>query len=357
VERTFFPSGTSVDISVPVDDDTARVPLSAEMLDLEREDRERAVAQLAYTLGQVPGVRRMRITVDGNPLDLPGGDLVDIEQPGPFDPTVPSASTSVFALRGDTVVELADSQELPLGEPVPGTPVESFAVDMSGARMAAALGPGAGVVVARLRQDDPGARTVYTGTDPARPSWDGQGWLWLLDRTGSGARLLVDTTSGPRQVAAPGLAGTDVRAFRVSRDGSRVAALVDDPVRGVVVVVGRVARDDSGRPRALLPALRLPTGPLPGAVDLAWSSPVTLEVLTRPAPGIGGVEIRAADGGTLEQPSVAPVPRPGVALTAMPDGRSTVVATPGGVLLGLDSRGTWETLPGERGLTAPTYAG
>jgi hypothetical protein len=360
VERTFFPRGTAVDISVPVEDGTARVPLTAQVLDLERDDRERAVAQLAYTLGQVPGVRRMRVTVDGDPLDLPGSDAVDVDQPSPSDPAVPTASTSLFALRGDTVVELADSQELPLGEPVPGTPTDSFAVDMGGSRVAAVVGGGSAVVVARLREDDPGTRTVLAGTDPVRPSWDGLGWLWLLDRTRSGARILVDTggtLAGPRPLAAPGLAGADVLAFRVSRDGSRLAALVDDPSGGAEVLVARVARDSSGRPRALQPALPLPTGPLPGAVDLAWSSPVTLEVLTRPAAATSRVEIRAADGATLEQPGVAPVPQAGVALTALPDGRSTVVATPAGVLLGLDSRGTWVASPADRGLTAPTYVG
>ncbi len=358
VERTFFPRGTAVDISVPVDDGTARVPLTRQVLDLQREDRERAVAQLAYTLDQVPGVRRMQVTVDGAPLDLPGGGVVDVEDPTPFDPTVPSASTSLFALRDDTVVELADAQELPLAVPVPGASTGPFAVDMTGSRVAAVLAGRGAVVVAQVRKDDPEARTVYSGVDPVRPSWDGLGWLWLLDRSGPGARILVATAAGPRQLTAPGLTGADVVAFRVSRDGSRVAALVDD-AGSALVVVSRVARDASGRPQALQPALRLPTGPLPGAADLAWSSPVSLEVLIRPGRATSGVEIRAADGGTLalEQPSVPPVPRPGVALTAVPDGRSTVVATQGEVLFGLDSSGAWDRVPGDRGLTAPTYVG
>jgi hypothetical protein len=290
---------------------------------------------------------------------VPGGDVFDVEDPTPFDPTVPSASTSLFALRGDTVVELAEDQELPLGAPVPGVPTASFAVDMTGSRVAAVLGGDRSVVVAQIRADDPATRTVLSGSELARPSWDGLGWLWLVDRARSGARILVDTASGPRTLSAPGLAGTDVLAFRVSRDGSRLAALVDDPSTGPVVVVARVARDAGGRPRALLPALRLPTGPLPGAVDLAWSSPVSLEVLTRPGRATSRVEVRAADGGTLEreEPSAAAIPRAAVRLTAVPDGRATVVATRGGDLLVRGSLGAWDRLPVGRGLAAPTFVG
>ena len=75
VETTFVPRGTRLDgISVPVSrDGTAEVPLSKEVLELDDDQLNLLFAQLAWTLGQIPGVERMRVTVDGTPVDLPGG--------------------------------------------------------------------------------------------------------------------------------------------------------------------------------------------------------------------------------------------------------------------------------------------
>ena len=68
-----MPRGTRLDgISVPVSrDNTAEVPLSDQVLDLDDDQLNLLFAQLAWTLGQIAGVERMRVTVDGTPVDLP----------------------------------------------------------------------------------------------------------------------------------------------------------------------------------------------------------------------------------------------------------------------------------------------
>ena len=88
VERTYLPSRTRLDdISVPVTPEgTAEVPLTDEIVDLGPEQRTHAMAQLAWTLRQVAGVRRLRVTVDGSPL-LPGEEPgVPVDGWSEFDP-------------------------------------------------------------------------------------------------------------------------------------------------------------------------------------------------------------------------------------------------------------------------------
>jgi hypothetical protein len=67
VQQTFFPPGTRLDgISVPVTrDGTAEVPLSDEVLGADDARLKVVFAQLAWTLAQVPGVLRLRVTVNG----------------------------------------------------------------------------------------------------------------------------------------------------------------------------------------------------------------------------------------------------------------------------------------------------
>ena len=69
VEGTFLPTGTRLDgISVPVSrDGTAEVPLSHDVLEVDDSQLNLLFAQLAWTLGQIAGVERMRVTVDGTP--------------------------------------------------------------------------------------------------------------------------------------------------------------------------------------------------------------------------------------------------------------------------------------------------
>ena len=69
-----MPRGTRLDgISVPVSrDNTAEVPLSDQVLDLDDNQLNLLFAQLSWTLGQIAGVERMRVTVAGTPVDLPG---------------------------------------------------------------------------------------------------------------------------------------------------------------------------------------------------------------------------------------------------------------------------------------------
>ena len=131
VEGTFVPPGTQLDgISVPVSrDNTAEVPLSDQVLDLDDNQLNLLYAQLSWTLGQIAGVERMRVTVAGTPVDLPGARVdVGVNQFSEFDPALAWASTSLFGTRERRVVTLTSDRESRIGGPFgtlgPGTTLD-----------------------------------------------------------------------------------------------------------------------------------------------------------------------------------------------------------------------------------------
>ena len=74
MERFYLPAGTRLGVSVPVRaDGFAEVAAEPAVRELPPDQLERALAQLAWTLRQVGEVQRFQVTVDGTPVELPGG--------------------------------------------------------------------------------------------------------------------------------------------------------------------------------------------------------------------------------------------------------------------------------------------
>ena len=141
---------------------------------------------------------------------------------------------------------------------------------------------------ASRRSTDP-ARAVRrwsaAATDLLRPAWDFAGRVWLVDRDGGGARVLVRAGDdrrapggGPRRQRA-----RRRRSFLVSRDGTRLVAVRprDGDRR---CVVSRVHHDDQGRvARAPTPGRHLASSPRRPARSATsrWRSPTSIAVLHR----------------------------------------------------------------------------
>jgi hypothetical protein len=373
VERTQFPAGTRLDdLSVPVTrDGTAEVPLSDEVLHLDRSRLGLVFAQLAWTLGQVPGVERIRVTVDGSPLDLPGGaGQVRVDQWSQYDPAVAWASQSLFGLRDGRVVAVVGGEErrvsgafgaLDLG-------LRSFAVDLPAENIAAVTTDGSRVLVAPRNQrveaapTPSDAVTVYSGDDVLKPSYDLYGQLWLVDRTTRGARLVVVRDGRPRVVDAPGITGEDVRSMAVSRDGTRLLVTVrgraSDQLR-----LARVVRSTDGQVRALAPAQGLAVGLPAGSRvrDLGWRTPGTIALLITAGNGTSQVGVVKMDGSSaLGDPATDAELFRGRAqalVTSPVLGTPLYVTTRSGNLLALASIGRWTGSGVEPGLRAPTFVG
>lgn len=376
VLRTYIPGGTENVLSVPVDGEgVAEVPLSAQLLQLDTAERELALAQLAWTLRQVAGLERMHVTVDGSPLEVAGdGSAQDVTAWPEHDPAGYGSSRELFGFRGEEAVALtADDLELVGRFGGAEFALREVAADLLGERAAGVTEDGTTVVVvprATAGGDPPPPESTDvaydSGTDLLRPAWDVFGQLWLVDRTAGGARVSVVRDGEVSQVAAPGLTGEDVSSFVVSRDGSRLVAVV--PGRsGDELVVARVLRAESGKVRGLTRAKALPLAEegVDEIRDLAWRTAGSLVVLTGPSPESSQLLLALVDGSTsaVESEAVAePLRRRATRVVASPTaGSATYLADEDGTLYELAGDGEWVevTAPtiAESGLLTPGFAG
>jgi hypothetical protein len=377
VERTFVPAGARLDgISVPVSAaGTVEVPLSPDVLDLGSRRLEMLFAQLAWTLKQVPGVRRLRVTVAGTPVDLAGGqEDLPVDAWSRYDPAVAYASTDMFGLRGGRVVSIGGGRERRVSGPfgVLRAGLRSIAVDLLAQRVAGVSADGHEVLEAD-RDGVPGraatlddVHTLYRGGDLLRPSYDLYGHLWLVDRTAAGARLSVVRSGRDRPVTTPRSTEADVLGFVLSRDGTRLVALVRrNGYRHLVIA--RVRRDPQGQVEGLTLARTLPVAGVSGPLgDVAWRTPASLAVLVRPSATTSEVVVVTVDG-SLTAPlssDLAPLRVRGrrVVAAPVPATHLWVQGTgpgngPGGRLFGFSRRGEWEPSGIEPGLVSPVFVG
>ena len=370
VERTFFPRGTKLEVSVPVQrNGVADVPLTAPVLDLDEDARQLAIAQLAWTLRQVPDIRAVQVTVDGAPVDVPGSHgPVDVGSWQEYSPAIGSASTDLFGVRGDAVVQVVGDKPLSAaelgayGDPAP----RSLGVNMTGQRMAVVTADGEHVVVLSRAGSGIRPRLPYVGQDVLRPMWDRTDRLWLVDRTAEGTKVLVGSRAGVRPVRAPGLGTQQVIAAALSRDGSRLAVAVTGrrpgAQDGTRLLVLRVVRKGAGAPlRLTAPRPLTATAPLTDVRGLSWRDPTTVAVLTRPSRNTSEVLLAACDGSSASVGLDAAVDvlfAPGTGIAASPGGPTAlVVTTADGRLEQLDEGGRWVPGGGPTGLRTPAFVG
>jgi hypothetical protein len=368
VERTFIPSETALgDISVPVSrDGVADVALSDDVLDLNDDQLNLMFAQLAWTLKQVPGIDRMRVTVDGNPLDLPGEPVdVDVEGWTEFDPGVPWASQALFGLRSGRVISFLDNSERRVTGAfgAAGVGLRSIGVDLSAQTVAGVTSNGRSVVVAprdKVTTTSVLMHTAYSrGTDLLRPSYDLYGNLWDIDDTAAGARVLTGRRT-LQTLTVPGVTGHRVLSYALSRDGSRLVAAVAG-TGGDRLVLVRIEHTATGHPIGAVTATPISLGG-PGLTveDVAWRTPTSLAVL---ATGTGGsqlIVVKIDGSSVLGSFGVGGdrLPFGARALVASPLASTTLyVETSAGQLLSLSASGRWTGTAVRNGLRAVTYVG
>ena len=367
VERTFFSPSTRLGVGVPVSDDgVAEVPLSRHVLDLSDDELELAMAQLAWTLQQVGEISRFQVTVEGSPIQLPGGQqVVDVDSWSQYAPWAAFASTDLFAVRDRTVVQLVDGEEVAVAElPRRLRRPRGLGVNLVGQQFALVTADGRRVVlVARTADAGSPPALAYRGTDVLRPMWDHTGRLWVLDRTASAPVVTVVHDGQPRRIAAPGLGGEPVLAASLSRDGTRMVVAVDGAERaGDRLMTMRVIRRASGAPVRLTRPEPLPTpGPLRRVLDVGWRDPTTVAVLARPSRTTTEVVPASIDGssGPIGLDSALDVLfQPGVSMAALPGPTVALyVASRDGGVHALDAQGRWDLDAVSPGLRLPTFVG
>lgn len=370
VERSYLPPGTDLGVGVPVrGGGIAEVPLSPQVADLRPGDLSRALAQIAFTLRQVPEIAGIRVLVDGAPLPMPGDndDVLPAGAGQEYAPTLDWASPDLFGLRGRQVVRVDGNTEstmavLPRRLVAGDTGPRSLGVSIAADRSAVVTADGRDVWVVTAREGARvGPRRVWSGTDVLRPVWDRTDRLWLVDRTATGSTITVVSNVADQRLDAGGLRGTTVEAAALSRDGTRLVLVAREQDDVSEVRLYRVVRDSLGRPvRLTRPRTLTTTSPLRGTRGIGWWSPTAVAVMTRPSEFSTRVQLLPTDQSSV---AVSAAGRQdllfeaGQAMAASPGGPKTllVAASQGETHeLGADGRWSEVDLPDMR---AHTFVG
>jgi hypothetical protein len=278
-------------------------------VDLSRQARSGDLGnmsiQLMWTLRQLREVDQLKLEIDGKAIRVPGLNST-VQSAGAwssFDPNGTSEPPRGYVRSADGRLARLDTN---LQELLPKVRVSHPAISYD-ARQVAALGKsGDTVTVTDLSNGTP--RVVLNaklkGGRFCTPSWDSRGNVWAVESNSKESRLWeIDGGTKKLPVDSWPLAPHPVKALRISRDGTRAAAIVQMG-KFSEVQLGRVDRG----PNKGLQAEGFITisSDLQGAIDLAWRDADHLAVVNmtqgNPSPVLYDVPV----GGAAIQPLVGP---------------------------------------------------
>jgi hypothetical protein len=361
--RSYFPAGVR-GLSVPITSGgIAEVALSGDPDAIDQDTADRMLAQLVWTLKQDDRINAVQLSIGGEAISFQDGStLVNLAVGSGYDPNGARATSELFALDRRRVVTgaLGAFEETlgPFGQQDLG--IRSIGVDLDGSRIAAVSGTGSELSVAPTEAPDGEVTGVVSGAvDLAQPRWDHRGRIWVLDRAARSARVVLAVDGVARVVDVPGLSGRHVTELLVSRDGSRLVAVVRG--RKVDRVVStRVRYDGAGGVLGFTPlqSLPLPSEGSPRVRDIGWHSPTSVSVLSNLADESSEVREVSVDGAPGEISTGGTIRLRGRirVLVSSPVDLSEVYGLDGRTVVDL-TRLERSVPPLPRGLTSVTYPG
>jgi hypothetical protein len=350
-----LPPGAQLRSNVTMSSDGALIVDLTQVGPLDPTARELLAAQVVLSLSEV-NVARVRLLVDGEPL-LPGRlDLTRDDVSALSGEVRPAQDVPTLMVSGGRLRQLTGPES---GLPVPGPlgdgayDVESAASTADGQRLAAVARQGnrrtllvgsAGAAVAPV---------PLAGATMTRPTWAPTGLeAWTVVDGDQVARVLVDP-AGPvhiEQVDADDLTALGpVRDLRLSRDGMRVAAVVDG-----MLYTAAVARGLDGQV-AIRNVRRLRPVELGEVVATDWRSSDSVVAITRSTQFLVGQV--SVDGLGL-QPVLGNNLTPPLTAVAAASNRALLVTDQSGVWsFGGGDQAAWRQVLGGAIDAVPLYPG
>lgn len=268
---SLLPPGTQLANPVVIlNGSLARVDLTSDVAELPERVRNILYAQFIKTLTGVSGVTAVEILANGAPLASQNETEL---------PTYPYTTSSLMILSDGKPAIVNDN-----GISLIGNANELKNLNISG------LATPYGQPLTRFVAIGDEASTLYeidstgrytalvSGTDFVGPSMDIKGYAWVSQRVPDMTMIVANINSGVSSVVdVPWLAGMNVHEIAVSREGSRIAMIVDDD--GILqILVAGIVRDSSGRPLALGEPIRIGQR-LADISDMAWIADTRLVVI------------------------------------------------------------------------------
>ena len=305
---TAFPDDVSLQgPAVPVEGTVAQVVLNAAALSADQATRNRMYTQLETSLRNA-GVTEVRMVASGTVLTA---QLV-AARPTRVDASALGVTDQGFGYLSGTDLAPVEgiTEAMTTLQPAP------VGIQLAASRQFAAVRVADGTVV-RV-QADGSVLSVDTRASLIDPTLDPQGYVWSVPADAPSALAAFSAQSERVDVQSAWGAASRITAMEVSRDGTRIAAVVTSAGNSVVWVAG-IVRDGKGVPQRLSDPVPLAT--LTGVgLDIGWAGDATVGVLAR----------SGADVSLLLQP----IGGPATELTAPPDTTSLAGGTiPSGVRL------------------------
>jgi hypothetical protein len=285
-----FPEGVEVVAAVPRPGNAYEIEVSEAALAIDRETTDRIYTQLRASLASA-GVSEIELTVRSTPIEAEAVGVRSTRVPG-----------APLVLTEDGFGFLAGGDEL---EPIPGlsqivADFDPVAVQVGPEREAAAVRQSDGAV-SILRADET-YDVLDTRDGVIDPSIDPFDIVWTVPRDQPGGVQAYLPDLSPVIIADAWPGASAIHAMSVSRDGSRVAAVVTAGGRTALWVAGIVRGADQVPERLGDP---VPLATVPGSSrGLAWLDDLSIGVLSGDDEGTTVIE--QVVGGLTAEPSGAP---------------------------------------------------
>ena len=277
---SLFPDGTQLTSPkvVLVTSGVAKVDLNSAALAAKDRERQLMKLQLTASLSGLASVRSIEITVEGAPYPISdsGADVPEFQR---------QVDGRAMVLRDGQFGYYANGKVTPIGQlsagvlgvGLPGAPPTAATVDAKRS-VAAVLGPG-GVYAVRPA----GEKAVLLDDRPGLipPTLDGFGYIWSVPADNPAAIRVFGQDGAPHDLAPTLPTDSRIVSFDVSRDGARIAVLLETDGGPRVIVAGIIRdADQKSVPTTLgVPVLDVVAEP-GSAIDATWLDELTVATLT-----------------------------------------------------------------------------
>jgi hypothetical protein len=266
---TAFPKGTELAVpSVTTTGGVARVDLSAEAAQADTLQLQRMQLQLERSLGSLAPTVQLSIEGNQEQISPPSGNDLPIQSP--------SVDSHAIVYRGDEFGLLSGSGVTPLsGLSDRVVALQPTAVALTPSRdQAAVLSHGAAYLV--RRSGDPVRVDARQGL--IAPAIDTEGFVWTVPAGAPSAVQVAGANGEPHAVKTDWGGASAIQALAVSRDGTRIVALLSTS-SGPSLVAAGIVRGSGGLPTQLTEPVELAVGA--GAPrSVAWTGELTVAVLS-----------------------------------------------------------------------------
>jgi hypothetical protein len=280
VVTSVFPDGTGLTSPkvVLVSSGVARIDLSSEALTAKDRERQLMKLQLTASLSGLASVRSLDITAEGAPYPIPdsGGDVPEFQRQVDGRAAVLRDGQFGYYANGKvTPIDQVSAGVLSVG--LPGAPPTAATVD---AKRSAAAVLGAGGVYA-VRSGEPKAVLVDDRPGLIAPTLDGFGYVWSVPADNPAAIRVFGPDNAPHDLAPTLPTDSRIVSFDVSRDGARIAVLLETD-SGPRVIVAGIIRDAGQRsvPTTLGAPILDVVAESGTAVDATWLDELSVATLT-----------------------------------------------------------------------------